>query len=170
RSTYVAHSLPGIVVAIAWVFLGVRLLRPIYQEVPLLVLAYVVLFLPLAIGSVRNGVEQSQVRQEEVARSLGKRPLQVLWRVTLPLAAPALAGGAALVFVTTMKELPATLLLRPTGMETLATRLWTYTAETNYAAGAPYVMGLVIFAAIPTALLSRFIVDRNITRDDVFVN
>lgn len=170
RSTYVAHSLPGIVVAIALVFVGVRLLRPIYQEVPLLVLAYVVLFLPLAIGSVRNGVEQSQLRQEDVARSLGKRPWQVLWRVTLPQAAPALAGGAALVFVTAMKELPATLLLRPTGMETLATRLWTYTAETNYAAGAPYVMGLVIFAAVPTALLSRFIIDRNPASDDVFVN
>jgi iron(III) transport system permease protein len=170
RSTYVAHSLPGIVVAIALVFVGVRLLRSIYQEVPLLVLAYVVLFLPLAIGSVRNGIEQAQVRQEEVAQSLGKRWWQVLVRVTLPQAAPALAGGAALVFVTTMKELPATLLLRPTGMETLATRLWTYTAETNYAAGAPYVMGLVLFAAIPTALLSRFIVDRNIARDDGFVN
>lgn len=170
RSTYVGHSLPGIVVAIALVFVGVKLLRPIYQEVPLLVLAYVVLFLPLAIGSVRSGVEQSQVRQEEVARSLGKRPMQVLFRITLPIAAPALAGGAALVFVTTMKELPATLLLHPTGMDTLATRLWTYTAESNYAAGAPYVAGLVLFAAVPTALLSRFIVDRSVRRDDVIVN
>jgi iron(III) transport system permease protein len=170
RSTYVAHSLPGIVVAIALVFVGVRLLRPVYQEVPLLIIAYVVLFLPLAIGSVRNGIEQSNVRTEEVARSLGKRPWEVTLRITLPLAAPALAGGAALVFVTTMKELPATLLLHPTGMDTLATRLWTYTAESNYAAGAPYVAGLVLFAALPTALLSRFIVERAGTRDDVVVN
>jgi iron(III) transport system permease protein len=169
RSTSVAHSLPGIVVAIALVFVGVKLLRPVYQEVPLLVLAYVVLFLPLAVGSVRGAVEQSPVRQEEVARSLGARPLGVLARVTLPIAAPALAGGAALVFVTTMKELPATLLLHPTGMDTLATRLWTFTAEANYAAGAPYVVGLVVFAAIPTAWLSRFLVGRGAVRDDVVV-
>lgn len=159
RSTYVAHALPGIVVAISLVYVGVTLLRPVYQEVPLLILAYVVLFLSLAIGTVRTGVEQTPVAQEEVARSLGRRPGQVLARVTLPQAAPALAGGAALVFVTAMKELPATLLLRPTGQDTLATRLWTFTSESNYAAGAPYVVALVCFAAIPTALLSRFVVD-----------
>jgi iron(III) transport system permease protein len=159
RSTYVAHALPGIVVAIALVYVGVTVLRPVYQEVPLLILAYVVLFLSLAIGTVRTGVEQTPVAQEEVARSLGRRPGQVLARVTLPQAAPALAGGAALVFVTAMKELPATLLLRPTGLDTLATRLWTFTSESNYAAGAPYVVALVCFAAIPTAFLSRFVVD-----------
>ena len=169
RSTYVAHALPGVVVAIALVYVGVRLLRPIYQEVPLLVLAYVVLFLPLAIGTVRAAVEQSEVRQEEVAQSLGKRPLLVLTRITLPRAAPAIAGGAALVFVTTMKELPATLLLHPTGMDTLATKLWSFTAETNYAAGAPYVMGIVLFSAIPTALLTWLVVDRDPRSDGVVV-
>ncbi|MFM8302854.1 MAG: ABC transporter permease [Actinomycetota bacterium] len=161
RSTYVAHALPGVVVAIALVYVGVRLLRPIYQEVPLLVLAYVVLFLPLAIGTVRSAVEQSEIRHEEIAESLGKRPMAVLARITLPRATPAIAAGAALVFVTTMKELPATLLLHPTGMDTLATRLWSYTAETNYAAGAPYVMGLVLFSAVPTALLTWLVVARN---------
>lgn len=167
RSTYVAHALPGIVVGIALVFVGVRLLRPIYQEIPLLILAYVVLFLPLAVGSVRGAVEQSPVRLEEVARSLGSSRSRTLRTITLPLAAPALAGGAALVFVTTMKELPATLLLHPTGMDTLATRLWTFTSETNYAAAAPYAAALVLFAAVPTALLSRFVVDRAVRHGDV---
>ncbi|MEX2100573.1 MAG: iron ABC transporter permease, partial [Acidimicrobiia bacterium] len=167
RTTYVAHALPGIVVAIALVFVGVRLLRPVYQEVPLLILAYVVLFLPLAVGSVRTAVEQSPIGLEEVARSLGGTRLRVLRTITVPLAAPALAGGAALVFVTAMKELPATLLLHPTGMDTLATRLWTFTSETNYAAGAPYAAALVLFAAIPTALLSRFVVDRAVRHGDV---
>jgi iron(III) transport system permease protein len=167
RSTYVTHALPGIVVAISLVFIGVRLLRSIYQEVPLLVIAYVVLFLPLAVGGIRSGIEQSSIVQEEVAQSLGKRWWQVVARVTLPQAAPAIAGGLALVFVTTMKELPATLLLRPTGMDTLATRLWTFTAENNYAAGAPYAIGIVCFVALPTALLSRFLIDRNIGRGDV---
>jgi ABC-type Fe3+ transport system permease subunit len=54
-------------------------------------------------------------------------------------------------------------------MDTLATRLWTFTAEANYAAGAPYVVGLVLFAAIPTAWLSRFLVGRGAVADDVVV-
>ncbi len=160
RSTYVGHALPGIVIGISLVFVGVRLLRPVYQEIPLLVLAYVVLFLPLAVGAVRVAVEQSPAGLEDVARSLGHRPRSVLTRVTLPLAAPAVASGAALVFVATMKELPATLLLHPTGSDTLATRLWTYTAEANYAAGAPYAAALVLFAAVPTALLSILVLER----------
>lgn len=154
RSTYVAHALPGIVVAISLVFVGVRLLRPVYQEVPLLVLGYVVLFLPLAVGAVRSSVEQAPVRLEEIARSLGHSPHQVLARVTAPLALPGIGAGAALVFLTTMKELPVTLVLRPTGTETLATQLWKHTAVSDYANAGPYALALVIFAAVPTALLS----------------
>ena len=154
RATYVAHALPGIVIAISLVYVGVRVLRPVYQETPLLVAAYVVLFLPLAVGSVRSSVEQSPVRLEEVARSLGRSPRQVLTRVTIPLAAPGIGAGAALVFLTTMKELPATLLLHPTGMDTLATRLWTYSSVSDYASAGPYALALMLFAALPTAVLS----------------
>jgi iron(III) transport system permease protein len=160
RSTYVAHALPGIVIAISLVFVGVRLLRPVYQEVPLLVLAYVVLFLPLAVGAVRSSVEQSPVRLEEVARSLGHPPRSVLARITVPLAAPGLAAGTALVFLATMKELPATLLLRPTGTETLATRLWAATSISNYAAAGPYALAIMLLAALPTALLGGLLAAR----------
>lgn len=152
-ATSVGHALPGIVVAISMVFVGVKLLRPVYQEIPLLVLAYAVLFLPLLVGTVRSTVEQIPLRLEEVARSLGKRPWQVVWRVTVPLAAPGVAAGTALVFLATMKELPATLLLRPTTTETLATRLWTATSVSDFAAAAPYALALMVFAALPTALL-----------------
>jgi iron(III) transport system permease protein len=154
RSTYIAHALPGIVVAISLVYIGVRVLRPIYLETPLLVLGYVVLFLPLAVGAVRSSIEQSPVRLEEVARSLGSTPRQVLMRVTAPLALPGIAAGAALVFLSTMKELPVTLVLHPTGTDTLATTLWRYTAVSDYANAGPYALALVLFAAIPTALLS----------------
>lgn len=160
RSTYVAHGLPGIVIAISLVFVGVRLLRPIYQETPLLVLAYVVLFLPLAVGTVRSSVEQLPVGLEEVARSLGHSPARVLARVTVPLAAPGLAAGAALVFLATMKELPATLLLRPTGTETLATELWKATSISDYAAAGPYALAIILLAAVPTALLSGLLTAR----------
>lgn len=155
QATYAGHALPGIVVALALVFFGIRYAQPLYQRTPLLVLAYVVLFLPAAVGAVRASVAQSPPALEEVARSLGKKPAGVLRAVTLPLAAPGIAAGAALVFLTCMKELPATLLLRPTGSSTLATELWTETGVAAYAAAAPYAALLVVLAAIPAYLLSR---------------
>jgi iron(III) transport system permease protein len=65
------------------------------------------------------------------------------------------AAGAALTFVVCMKELPATLLLRPTGMDTLATRLWTETGAGSFAAAAPYAAALILLAAVPSYLLGR---------------
>lgn len=153
--TYAGHALPGIVVALALVFLGVRVVPWAYQEVPLLVLGYVVLFLPAAVGAVRASVAQSPVRVEEVARSLGATSGEVLRRVTLPLAAPGIGAGAALVLLTCMKELPATLLLRPTGTDTLATSLWTETGVGAYGAAAPYGLALVVLAVLPTIWLMR---------------
>ncbi|HEY0636702.1 MAG TPA: iron ABC transporter permease [Pseudonocardiaceae bacterium] len=155
QAAYAGHALPGIVVALALVFLAVRYARPVYQETPVLVLAYAVLFLPAAVAAVRASVAQSPPRLEEVARSLGRGPLGVLRSVTVPLAGPGIAAGAALVFLTCMKELPATLLLRPTGMETLATRLWSRTEIGAYAAAAPFAVTLLLVAALPTVLLGR---------------
>jgi iron(III) transport system permease protein len=88
-----------------------------------------------------------------MARSLGRTPVGVLRSVTLPLAGPGIAAGAVLVFLTCMKELPATLLLRPTGMETLATRLWSRTDIGAYAGAAPYAVALLLLAALPSLLL-----------------
>ncbi|WP_377643342.1 ABC transporter permease [Oryzobacter terrae] len=153
--TYAGHALPGIVVALSLVFLGIRVVPWAYQEVPLLVLAYVVLFLPTAVGAVRSSVGQSSVRGEEVARSLGATPGEVLRRVTLPLAAPGIGAGTALVLLTCMKELPATLLLHPTGTDTLATSLWTETGVGAYGAAAPYGLALVVLAVLPTIWLMR---------------
>jgi iron(III) transport system permease protein len=155
RSSYAGHALPGVVVALAMVFVSVRYAVPLYQRTPTLVAAYAVLFLPLAVGAVRASVAQAPPVLEEVARSLGQRQRDVLRRVTLPLAAPGIGAGAALVFLTCMKELPATLLLRPTGMDTLATELWSETGVGAYAAAAPYAALLVLLAAIPTYLLGR---------------
>ncbi|HEU0087441.1 MAG TPA: iron ABC transporter permease [Pseudonocardiaceae bacterium] len=155
QAAYAGHALPGIVVALSLVFLAVRYARPIYQELPVLVLAYAVLFLPAAVAAVRASVAQSPPQLEEVARSLGRTPTGVLRSVTVPLAGPGLAAGAALVFLTCMKELPATLMLRPTGMETLASELWGRTEVGAYAAAAPYAAALLLVAALPTALLGR---------------
>ncbi|WP_277211100.1 ABC transporter permease [Isoptericola croceus] len=155
HASYAGHALPGIVVALAMVFFGVRVAPAIYQQVPLLVLTYAILFLPAAVGVVRASVALSSPQGEEIARSLGHTSWGVLRRVTVPLAAPGIGAGAALVMLTCMKELPATLLLRPTGMDTLATRLWTHTSVDEYAAAAPYAATLVLLAVVPTLLMSR---------------
>jgi iron(III) transport system permease protein len=156
RASFIAHALPGIVIAIAVVHVGVRTLRPLYQRTPLLIAAYVVLFLPLAVGSVRTAFEQCPPRLEEVARSLGRNGRQAAWGVAGRVALPGLAAAAALAFLATMKELPATLLLHPTGTDTLATRLWGYTTVSDYGNAAPYAAALMLFAAIPTAALGWF--------------
>ena len=155
QSTDVTHALPGIVIAISMVFLGVRLLEPIYLRTPLLVIAYVALFLPVAVGSIRSAAEQIPDSLDEVSRSLGLSPWGIVRRVTLPLLAPGLLSAGALVMLAGMKELPATMLLRPTGSETLATRLWTYTSVSDYAGAGPYALAIIVFVSIPTAIASR---------------
>ncbi|WP_179202253.1 ABC transporter permease [Streptomyces caniscabiei] len=155
QTAYAGHALPGITVALSLVFFAVRYAYPLYQRLPLLVCAYAVLFLPVAVAATRAAVLQAPPVLEDVARSLGRSPLRVLREVTLPLAAPGVAAGAALTFVVCMKELPATLLLRPTGMDTLATRLWTETGAGSFAAAAPYAAALILLAAVPSYLLGR---------------
>ena len=152
-ASYIAHGLPAIVIGIAMVSVGVLLLRPIYLQAPLLVLAYAVLFVPLTVGSIRTAVEAAPIRLEEVARSLGRSPVRAFGAVTARVAAPGIAAGTALVLLTCMKELPVTLLLRPTGTDTLATRLWNFSSISDYASAAPYAVALVVFAAVPTAAL-----------------
>ena len=153
RATYVAHALPGIVIAISMVYIGVKVLRPFYQQVPLIVLGYVVLFLPVAVGSVRSSVEHAPPILDQVARSLGSGRMEVLRRVTLPLAAPGIGAASAMVLLAVMKELPVTLILRPTGAHTLATRVWDFTSVSDYANAGPYALVLVLCTAVPTALL-----------------
>lgn len=154
RTVFVVHALPGIVIGLAVVYLGIRLVPSMYQRLPMLIFAYVVLFMSLAVGSVRATVELSPVAIEDSARSLGLSRFAVFRKVTLPLARPGILAGAALVFLTVMKELPATILLRPTGMDTLATELWNRTSVADYAAASPYALVLIVVAAIPAALLT----------------
>jgi len=155
RSAYIGHALPGIVVALSLVFFTVRFLNPLYQRLPVLVFAYLVLFLPLAVSSIYGSALQAPPALDEVARSLGRRPWSVFRSVTAPLIAPGVAAGTALVFLTCLKELPATLLLGPTGYETLSTRVWSATSTGAYGDAALPALLLVVVAAVPTWLLSR---------------
>jgi iron(III) transport system permease protein len=155
RSAYLAQSIPGIVVALALVTLTVHSIRPLYQSTMLLVIAYSILFLPLALVSVRAGFMQAQQRLEEIGRSLGLNRLQVLIRVTLPLAAPGLGAAASLVFIAVVTELTATLLLAPIGTQTLATEIWADTSTLAFAAAAPYAAVLAGLSMAASWLLAR---------------
>jgi iron(III) transport system permease protein len=154
RLTFLAHALPGVVIGLSLVFFGISVAYPLYQSVWLLALAYAVLFLPLAVGAVTAAAAQCSPALEEVAHALGRPPLAVFGTITLRLTLPGLGAGAALTLLTCMKELPATLPLRPTGMDTLATELWSHTAVAEYAAAAPYAALLVALAALPTWVLA----------------
>ncbi|NKR14063.1 hypothetical protein A5N14_22660 [Arthrobacter sp. M5] len=77
----------------------------------------------------------------------------MVFRVSMPLVLPGVASGALMVLLTTLKKIPATLMLRPTGCETLATRLWTHTSVEAYSAAAPYAALLVVPAITPTWIL-----------------
>ena len=153
RVTYLGFALPGIAVALALVFFAIRYTTPVYQTLGLLIFAYVVLFLSPAVGSARASLLQVSPRVEEAARSLGHGPLQVLAGVTLPLMRPGLLAAGALVFLLTMKELPATLILGPIGFKTLATVIWSAASESFFARAATSALALVLLSAVPLAFL-----------------
>lgn len=150
---YVASSLPGIVVALALVTITIRIARPLYQTEFTVLLAYMLLFMPRALISLRAGMAQAPVELEHAAQSLGLSPARALWRVTLRLSAPGAAAGAALVFLGITNELTATLLLAPNGTRTLATGFWALTSEIDYVAAAPYALLMVLLSMPLTGLL-----------------
>ncbi len=155
RAAYLAQSVPGVVVALALVSLTVHSIRPLYQSTFLLLLAYSVVFLPLALVSVRSALMQAQIGLEEAGRSLGLGRAAVLARVTLPLAAPGLGAAAALVFIAVTTELTATLLLAPIGTQTLATQVWADTSTLAFAAAAPYAAVMAVMSMAAAWLLAR---------------
>jgi len=156
RSTYLGFATPGVVLGLALVYFGSGYAPSLYQTIPLLVFAYVVRFIPQAIGTVRTSTLQVDARLVEAARTLGDPPLRAFRRVTLPQLVPGVVAGAALVFLTTMKELPVTLMLRPTGFETLSTQIWR--AQEAYFfqyAAVPALLMLVISGASMVVLLAQ---------------
>ena len=155
RFSYAGYALPGIVIALALVFFGANYAGFLYQTLVMLVIAYVVRFLPQAIGASRTALQQISPNIEDAARGLGRSPRQVVTSITMPLARPGLLAGGALVFLTAMKELPATLLLSPIGFETLATSIWHATSSAQFARAALPALLLVAVSAIPTALMTR---------------
>src|SRR5829696_3136739 len=152
RLAYLGYALPGLVVALAFVAFGAG--TPFYQTLVMLVAACVVRFLPEAISSTRAALLQVSPRLEEAARGLGRSQVGAVASVTIPLARSGILAGAALVLLTAMKELPATLLLSPTGWDTLAVRVWTLANNAAYGEAAAPALILIAAAAVPMLLLA----------------
>ncbi|MDE0232138.1 MAG: iron ABC transporter permease [bacterium] len=149
------YGVPHIATGMAMIVFSLRLARPLYQTLALLIGVYVIMFLPQILGPSRDSLGRVSPSMEEASRSLGRSPARTFMTVTLPLMAPGLLSGAALVFLTTLRELPATLLLRPAGFETLAIRVWSATGEGFYTQGAVAGLLLLLIAALPLAVVAR---------------
>jgi iron(III) transport system permease protein len=151
--TWSAYSLPHLAVGLGFLVLAIRFVPALYQSVPLLIIAYVAMFLPQALTTAQTGLRQIGTSIEEASRGLGSGAIATLRKITLPLLWPSLLAGGALVFLTVMKELPATLLLRPTGFETLAVQIWSASSELFYTQASVAALVLVAVSAVPLYVL-----------------
>jgi iron(III) transport system permease protein len=157
RSTYLVLAMPGVVAAFALSYFTEHYAGGFgYQGAPLLVLCYAIMFFPLALVGVKASLARAPASLDDMARSLGQRRLAVLLRVTLRLAAPGLAAAFCLVFLSVVTELTATLLLIPTGAQTLSSQFWAYESNLSYGQAAPFALLMIAIAAVPSYVLGRF--------------
>jgi iron(III) transport system permease protein len=157
RSTYLVLGMPGVVIAFALSYFSERYAAGFgYGTSMLLIACYAIMFFPLALVGVKASLVRAPVSLDEVARSLGQRRLAVLFRITLRLAGPGLVAAFCLVFLSAVTELTATLLLIPTGTQTLATQFWVYETNLSYSQAAPFALVMIIVAAVPSIVLGRF--------------
>jgi iron(III) transport system permease protein len=155
RVCQVGYAIPGVVIALSLVLLINRFLPFLYATPFVVVIAYVLRHMPQAVRASESALGQLSPSLEEASRVMGRTSLQTLIQVTLPLILPGLLAGGSLVFLTSLKELPATLLLRPAGFDTLAVRVWVWAGEGFYFQAAPAALLLVIVSALPLSFLLR---------------
>ncbi|MGB6117320.1 MAG: ABC transporter permease subunit, partial [Mesorhizobium sp.] len=171
RLSGLGYALPGTILALGLLFvlaridnvidaaarewLGVSTGLILSGTVTAVVIACTIRFLALAEGSIRSGMEKLPPHLDEAARSLGRSPLNSSATVLLPLLWPAIFSAAVLVFVDTIKELSATILLRPFGFNTLATYVYENASRGVVEDGALAALVIIATALVPVALLSR---------------
>jgi iron(III) transport system permease protein len=153
RLAYSGYALPGVIVAIGLIFFTLRAVPLIYNTMFVLAIAYLIRFMPQNMQSTGASLEQISPRIDDAARIAGLGAFAVMSRVVSRLAAPGVLAGGALVFVSSAKELPATLLLRPVGFDTLSVRVWVEAAESQYYLAAPAALVMVFLAVIPLKLM-----------------
>jgi iron(III) transport system permease protein len=160
--TKAGFVLPGIIVGLSFVMILNNWVPALYGTVGALALAFVARFLPQAIASTEAALKGAPRSAEQAARTMGRTPWQVFREVTLPIAAPGVAAAWALVFLTSMKELPTAILLRPPGFDTLPVRIWAAAGESVYTQAAPPAFLLILLTVLSVGLLfsrSRFGLD-----------
>jgi iron(III) transport system permease protein len=155
RLCQIGYALPGVVVALSLILLVNRFLPFLYATPLVVVLAYVLRHLPQAVRSSQAALAQVSPSLEEAAQTLGRNSFKAFAQITLRLILPGLFAGGALVFLTSLKELPATLLLRPAGFDTLAVRVWIWSGEGIFTQAAPAALLLILSAAGPLYFLLR---------------
>ncbi len=152
QAAYTGYVLPGPVGALALLVLFSHLAPFWYGSVTILVIAYIVHFLPAGLQSMEPALQQVTPNLEEVARSLGLGLFRSIRRVTLPLVRNGFIVAWVLMFLQSLKELPATLLLRPVGFDTLAVRVWLEASEEYYQLAAPSAL-LLVLLTLPALML-----------------
>ncbi|MBE0408696.1 MAG: iron ABC transporter permease [Anaerolineales bacterium] len=155
RISQVGYALPGVVVALSLLLMVNRFLPILYATPLIVVMAYVLRHIPQAVRSSQASLAQVAPTMEEAAQSLGRTSLKAFFQVTIPLIMPGLLAGGTLVFLSSLKELPATLLLRPAGFDTLAVRVWIWAEEGMFTQAAPAALVLILAAAVPLYFLLR---------------
>lgn len=153
RLSYSGYALPGVIVALGIIFLFNQYIPVLYGSSFVIVVAYLIRFLPQSMQSSSASLEMIPPKIDEAARNLGEPFWKVIFTVILPLMLPGLFAGGALVFVSAMKELPATLLLRPPNFDTLAVRVWVEASEAVYHMAAPSALIIIIVSIIPIKFL-----------------
>lgn len=134
---------------------GERLGLVVMGSAGAIVIAYVIRFLPIATGSLVAGFERVSGAIDDAARTLGARPRELVLRIQLPLLRPAIASAALLVFVDCLKELPATLLLRPLNTETLATLVYGHASRGAFEDGSLAALVIILVGIWPVMRLTR---------------
>ncbi|AZR73776.1 iron transporter [Anoxybacter fermentans] len=155
RFAYTGYILPGVIVALGIIFIFNQYLPYFYGTPLMLLIAYIIRFLPLSLRSIESSLALISPRIDEAAKSMGVSPLKMIFQVILPLIFPGLMAGGALVFVSSIKELPATLILRPAGFDTLAVRVWLEASEGFYELAAPAALIIILISVIPLKYLLK---------------
>ena len=145
-------TLPGIVIALSFVYFSINYMFPIYQTWIILIFGYTVLFLSTAYGPIMRSVNLIGERYINASKSLGKGSFDTLINVSIPLYRPGIIKGFLNVFILTAKELPVTLILAPLNFNTLSTVIWDNLEEANFSTAGIAGLLLIIIITIPTYL------------------
>ncbi|MCT8136562.1 iron ABC transporter permease [Anaerobacillus sp. CMMVII] len=155
KLSFAGYALPGVIVALGIIFVFNNHIPWLYNTPMMLSIAFMIRFLPQAMQSGEASLSLISPRMDEAARSLGYPPWMVMLKIIIPSILPGILAGGALVFVSSIKELPATLLLRPPGFDTLAIRIWVETSEAVYHLAAPAALIIILVSILPLKYLLK---------------